>query len=296
MIKSYTNFLGHKIYIDSENLSFGLNSDTLSQPTLSEPFVDHVRALTLISANKCNQQCRYCYANNGGFEEYGAVMPFEVAKKAIDLLYKSAKENEIPSAALAVFGGEPLIEIELLKQIFNYAKTTFTDIPLIYITFTNATLVTPEIASFLKEFNVCVGVSLDGNKKTHDINRKLKAGGSSYEQAVRGINELIKNNINIIGRITINDDCPNLQIAIQDVFKIGIRKIAYDFDVKMSDESFAEFIESSVVSVNDYFNNKSFEQYEVVNFSQPIIQLCRGVVKKNHCSAGNSYITISAKG
>jgi len=57
---------------------------------------------------------------------------------------------------------------------------------------TNATLVTPEWASFFAEHNFFVGVSLDGPKEFHDQVRHYSTGEGSYDGIMRGIDLLRK--------------------------------------------------------------------------------------------------------
>lgn len=147
-------------------------------------FDNTIDSMILLITEKCNFACTYCY---GAYGEKNKTMIFSTAKLAIDL----AKKLNIPE--IVFFGGEPLLNFELIKQTVKYIKEIQFDVDL-RIT-TNGSLVTEEIASFFAENNILVSVSMDGNKEQHDKTRIYKDGSSSYEQVINGIKILKEYNL-----------------------------------------------------------------------------------------------------
>ena len=75
-----------------------------------------MRTITLQVTQNCNLRCKYC-VYSGSYENRthsNKRMNFETAKKAIDFLYEHSSLSE--SVGVGFYGGEPLLEIELLKK------------------------------------------------------------------------------------------------------------------------------------------------------------------------------------
>lgn len=85
-------------------------------------------------------------------------------------------------------GGEPLMIGEpLLRKAFEIvAKYKNTVISLQ----TNGTLVNDELIRLLKEYNVHVGVSLDGPKEMHDTYRKSYGGQGTFDLIMKNIEKM----------------------------------------------------------------------------------------------------------
>lgn len=121
--------------------------------------------LTLTQA--CNLSCSYCYEKN----KSSAVMTYETAIKIID--DELGANDEYKYVSLDLFGGEPLLQFELIKRIVNYIENKVYNKAYVIFIMTNGTLVHGEIKNWLlahKE-NVVCGLSLDGTRRMHNINR-----------------------------------------------------------------------------------------------------------------------------
>lgn len=80
----------------------------------------------------CNFRCSYCiYSDN--FDEFRnhsyEYMNFDIAKKAIDIYLKYFIEKEkydlLKKPAFSFYGGEPLLNFNLIKQIVSYIKSKY---------------------------------------------------------------------------------------------------------------------------------------------------------------------------
>ena len=72
-------------------------------------------------AHDCNLRCEYCFASTGDFGKGRKLMTFETGKKAIDFLLEKSGDRE--NLELDFFGGEPLMNFEVVKQIVEYARS-----------------------------------------------------------------------------------------------------------------------------------------------------------------------------
>lgn len=74
--------------------------------------------------------------------------------------------------SIGFYGGEPLLNFDLIKNIVNYANNIFLGKELIYSITTNLTVITNEMLRFFEDNKFEIMVSLDGAKESNDKNRK----------------------------------------------------------------------------------------------------------------------------
>ena len=109
---------------------------------------------------RCNLRCVHCYSHSED-RSYDGELSFEEGKALIDDL------TEFGSPVILFSGGEPLIRKDILDLI-RYA----TERGRRAVVSTNGTLITPKLATNLKEIGLSyVGISLDGLKDVHDAFR-----------------------------------------------------------------------------------------------------------------------------
>lgn len=142
---------------------------------------NHVEKLTLQVTQRCNLRCEYCvYSGNYDNRRHSNLdMSFETAKKAIDLYLKSS--GEMRNHSVAFYGGEPLLNLGLIKKCVEYVKNQIGGKNVEYLMTTNGTLLSDEIVDYLRNENFRIMVSLDGSKKEHDEHRKFENGRGSFE-------------------------------------------------------------------------------------------------------------------
>ena len=80
-----------------------------------------VKALCLHIAHTCNLNCSYCFASQGKYQGERAVMSFEVGKRALDYLIENSGTRR--NLEVDFFGGEPLMNFEVVKQLVAYARS-----------------------------------------------------------------------------------------------------------------------------------------------------------------------------
>jgi uncharacterized protein len=112
-------------------------------------------------------------------------MSWETAKKAIDFLLRHSVDS--PSVNVGFYGGEPLLEFDLIKQAIEYCKKLFVGKELTFNLTTNGTLLTKEKILFLEEQGVILTISLDGPKEINDINRVFKNGEGTFDSVMTAI-------------------------------------------------------------------------------------------------------------
>ena len=128
---------------------------------------DNIKIITITLTNSCNLSCTYCYEHHKSNKK----LDFESAKTIIDNAFSNLKSYE--KIEFDLFGGEPFLEFELLKQITEYICSVKGDTPCQVFATTNGTLVHGHIQEWLRNHRCCFvcGLSLDGTREMHNINR-----------------------------------------------------------------------------------------------------------------------------
>ena len=152
-----------------------------------------IKSMCLNVAHDCNLRCEYCFAAKGNFGGETMLMPFEIGKKAIDFLIKES--GAIHNLEVDFFGGEPLLNFDVIKQIVEYARSIEKeyDKNFRFTITTNGLLLTDDKIEYInKEMSNCV-LSLDGRKEVNDRLRVRADGTGSYDAIVPKFQKLVKN-------------------------------------------------------------------------------------------------------
>jgi len=141
-----------------------------------------VKALCLHIAHDCNLGCRYCFAGEGEYHGRRALMSFEVGKKALDFLIAASGNRR--NLEVDFFGGEPLMNLEVVKQLVAYGRSREADSNkrFRFTLTTNGMLLNEEIMDFCNREMSNVVLSLDGRREVNDYMRPTRnQRGSSYD-------------------------------------------------------------------------------------------------------------------
>lgn len=163
----------------------------------------------------CNLACRYCFFSDQYHHKKNSIqMEWEVARKGIDYYIQHAKEME--TLNFSFYGGEPLLNFDLIQQCVMYIDRKVSDKSCQYFITTNLTVLNEKIAHFLEVYDFSVLVSLDGPCEIHNKNRKYKDGGNTHEKVLENLNFLRAKHSSLFKKITFNAVLTNQE----DYFKI----------------------------------------------------------------------------
>lgn len=142
----------------------------------------NIESINLQVTQNCNLRCDYCpytgnYYNNR--KHSNKSMSFELAKRGIDFLYNHSMNCDVLNVAF--YGGEPLLEIDLIKKCITYTRGIFANKKVVFSLTSNAVLLTDEIMKFFCENEVLLTISLDGPQNIHDKSRVFVNGKGSFD-------------------------------------------------------------------------------------------------------------------
>lgn len=143
-----------------------------------------VKALCLHIAHDCNLACQYCFAEEGEYHGRRALMSFEVGKKALDFLIANSGNRR--NLEVDFFGGEPLMNWEVVKQLVEYGRSKEKEYNknFRFTMTTNGVLLNDEIMDYCNREMSNVVLSLDGRKEVNDKMRPFRGGKGSYDLIV----------------------------------------------------------------------------------------------------------------
>jgi uncharacterized protein len=149
------------------------------------------KALCLHMAHTCNLKCSYCFAGDGEYSGGTKLMPFHVAKKAIDLLL--TKSGSKKNVEIDFFGGEPMLNFDVIKKTVEYAheqQKKYNKEVHFTIT-TNGTILDEDSLEFINDNMDNVVISIDGRKNIHNRFRLYADGSGSYDIAIENAKKII---------------------------------------------------------------------------------------------------------
>ena len=178
-----------------------------------------IRNLILSLTGTCNYVCAYCYAAYHPEER----MPVHTALEAVDMAGKSGQ-----TFILQFTGGEPLLAFSTIRAVTEHVEAN--GYSAIIQLQTNASLMTEEIAGYVKQHKIAVGISLDGRPQVNDSLRKMKNGNSASEATIRGIRLLAAKKIPIGLTCVVTDaNVRTLSGVVQMAYYLGnVRQIGFD--------------------------------------------------------------------
>jgi len=189
-----------------------------------------VKALCLHIAHTCNLNCSYCFASQGKYHGERALMSYEVGKQALDFLVKNSGTRR--NLEVDFFGGEPLMNFDVVKKLVNYARSIEKDAGknFRFTLTTNGMLINDDVIEFANKEMSNVVLSLDGRKEIHDKYRVDYAGNGSWERIVPKFQKLVKarDGKNYYMRGTFTHANPDFLKDIETMLDLGFNELSME--------------------------------------------------------------------
>jgi uncharacterized protein len=274
------------------------NNQLGSAPSIGKEPINIV-SIALNVEESCNLRCTYCYAGDGNYGE-DSTMHESLAIRAIEQLSQGK-----PKFHISFFGGEPLLNFPLIRKVIEWCnvqkETKYT-----FGMTTNGTLLNSTHLNFLKEHNVSVKISYDGDKAQKKqrlmIDKKNNAAELVKRKMLTFKNELEQIQMSI--RATFS------KAAVDDVYD-SISNILNDFTSNVSYSKVASSDQSQSIDLNDVeqmgnaltklvhelLETKSYSQIlRITNLAASLRIIHKGYINRMTCGAGIGYISVSTKG
>ncbi len=229
---------------------------------LQEILNNTMSQMTLQITQQCNLRCEYCpysnVENKSNRSHSSKKMSWDIAKKSVDFLVQHTYKSE--RVVIGFYGGEPLLEFELIKKIIKYANASFVGKEILYTITTNGTLLDTSVAEFLYENNVNILISLDGPRRIHDQHRRYANGMGTFEDIYNNLKKMIENkNQDWTSLLSINM-VMDPQNEFDEIDVISRESLFKDIQIRSSvyDDS---FIDEKVVYSDKYVSQYTYHEF-----------------------------------
>ncbi|MDO4965569.1 MAG: thioether cross-link-forming SCIFF peptide maturase [Lachnospiraceae bacterium] len=265
-----------------------------------------VKALCLHIAHDCNLACKYCFAEEGEYHGKRELMSYEVGKKALDFLVANSGERK--NLEVDFFGGEPLMNFEVVKKLVEYGRSLeeANNKKFRFTLTTNGVLLNDEILEFANKEMGNLVLSIDGRKEIHDLMRPKRGGQGSYDEIVpkfiKAAESRNQTNYYVRGTYTHNNlDFCNDVCHLAD---LGFEQISVEPVVAEPTEDYAIKEEDVEILLNQYDELvkemvKRKKDGKAFNFFHFMIDLSGGpcVAKRlSGCGSGTEYLAVTPTG
>lgn len=183
--------------------------------------------LCLVLSQDCNMRCIYCYENGGSFNKTRKIMDCSTIKKIVDW-WISKIPQEISLVRVEFYGGEPLLNISGFMYAIEYINEKMKQLnkKVRYFVITNGTLINGEILEVLKINKVTVTLSIDGDRESQNVNRRLLGNQDSYDIVVQNLHRLLDLNVRVLVRITMTQgNVKRLFNSVVSLWEAGIDEV-----------------------------------------------------------------------
>ena len=265
-----------------------------------------VKALCLHIAHDCNLACQYCFAEEGEYHGRRALMSFEVGKKALDFLIANSGSRR--NLEVDFFGGEPLMNIDVVKQLVAYGREQekIHDKKFRFTLTTNGVLLNDDVMEFANKEMANVVLSCDGRKEVNDRMRPFRGGQGSYDRIMPKFKKLAesRNQTNYYIRGTFTHYNTDFAADVLSLADEGFKQISVEPVVAPDTEDYA-IRESDLPKIMEEYDLlakemlKREKEGKGFNFFHFMIDLSGGpcVAKRlSGCGSGTEYLAVTPWG
>ena len=265
-----------------------------------------VKAMCLNIAHDCNLRCKYCFASTGDFGKGRKLMTFETGKKAIDFLLEKSLDRK--NLELDFFGGEPLMNFDVVKQIVEYARSREAEDgkKFRFTITTNGVLLDDDKIDFINREMSNVVLSIDGRKEVNDYMRKRVDGSGCYDKIMPAFKKLVEKRGDkeyyVRGTFTKN----NLDFSndVFDLYNNGFDQISVEpvvceasADYAITEKELpAIFKEYERLAERILENEKKGKKFNFFHFMLDLDQGPCAIKRLRGCGCGNDYVAITPDG
>ena len=264
-----------------------------------------VKAMCLNIAHDCQLRCKYCFASTGDFGKGRKLMSFETGKHAIDFLLENSGDR--PNLELDFFGGEPLMNFGVVKQVVEYARSREKEYnkKFRFTITTNGLLLDEDKIDFINREMSNVVLSIDGRKEVNDYFRVLPNGQGCYDIILPKYKKLVAGRGDkeyyVRGTFTNkNLDFSNDVFALNEAGfdQISVEPVVGDDDVYALTEKDlpAVFAEYEKLALKLLENEKKGKKFNFFHFMLDLDQGPCAIKRLRGCGCGNDYVAITPDG
>ena len=265
-----------------------------------------LRSLVLQVTAACNLRCGYCYYGKDASSPVSLEpMTFDVAARAVDFLFDQS--GPLSTVTLVFFGGEPLLQFDLLTRVGAYARkqTAARGKKIHFSLTTNGTLLNHRIIDFLNENHISTTVSMDGFKASHDRYRRFPGNRPSYDVILPKIVDLLKSSkeMPVAARVTLAKESAKVRPMLIHLLDLGFAEAGFapattaDAHYQLSPEQMDDLLDQFADLSSKFMDQALKDDFlGFTNIIDLLVELHEGEVKPYPCGAGLGLLGVDARG
>lgn len=274
-----------------------MSQNSVRMGQLPRAWNDAARSITFCVTEDCNLACKYCYMTGKNTHNK---MPFDIARQAVDYILSDRDYFRDEAVVWEFIGGEPFLEIKLIDRISDYIKQQMfiRDHPWFdayrFNFSTNGLLYhTPRVQKYIEKNlgHVSIGLSVDGNRTKHNLQRVYKDGTGSFDRVAKNVPLWLSQMPDAGTKATFaHDDLIHLKDSVIALWNMGIKMVAANVvfeDVWVEGDDV--IFEEQLRNLADYIiEHRLYDEYSVRFFDphvgNPLTEEDRNA---NFCGTGN---------
>lgn len=265
-----------------------------------------IKAMCLHIAHDCNLRCAYCFASTGDFGGGRKLMPLDIGRRAIDFLLEKSGDRE--NLELDFFGGEPLMNFDVVKEIVRYARSKEAEYHkrFRFTITTNGMLLDDDKIAFINQEMSNVVLSVDGRKEINDQVRKRVDGSGCYDKIMPAFKKLVaaRGDKEYYVRGTFTKYNLDFSEDVFSLYKEGFDQISVEPVVCDAKEPYALterelsaiFCEYERLSARILENEAAGGKFNFFHFMLDLDQGPCAIKRLRGCGCGNEYVAITPDG
>jgi uncharacterized protein len=252
---------------------------------------------TLVLTHDCNLGCSYCYTGR----KFRKVMSDEIAERALLLAFEDVSEGG--QVQLSYFGGEPLLEYDRMVRYARRARAIADErkVRLRQSVTTNGTLLDAARVKELADLDFYVGLSIDGNRAAHEVNRPTMNGKSSWDDVSRGLDLLLGAGraFETISVVT-PDSVGEFGASVEELFARGVPRVSVNpcYEAVWTDEHLEAWEHGflgALASVAKWLRSGRLVSFSPFD-AKVIARIKGGLAATDACSLGERFFAASPAG
>ncbi|HRR62580.1 MAG TPA: radical SAM peptide maturase, CXXX-repeat target family [Paludibacteraceae bacterium] len=263
------------------------------------------KEITFIVTKDCQLVCKYCYLVGKNSKER---MSFDIAKRAIDYVLNDKEQFNQDHVIWDFIGGEPFLEIDLIDKICDYIKVQlyekchkWFDSYRFSFSTNGINYHEKKVQNFIlkNHEHLSIGITIDGTKTKHDLNRIYKNGRGSYEDVVKNIPLWLSQFPYGVTKVTISSpDIPYIKESVLHLYSLGIKEVNINcvFENNWQKDDDIAFEDQLIQLADEIIEKKLYKDYSCSFFSEQIGKpLDKLYDNQNWCGAG-MMLAVDAEG
>ena len=266
-----------------------------------------VKAMCLHASHDCNLRCKYCFADEGKYHtEKRELMTAETGKRAMDYLVEHSGHRR--NLEVDFFGGEPLMNFEVVKEVVEYARELEKKHNKVFrfTVTTNGILLDEKKLEYINENMSNIVLSIDGRKEVNDQMRYRADGSGSYDKIVPIFQKAAesRNQDNYYVRGTFTRENLDFSKDVIHLADLGFKQISIEpvvcgeeTDYSLREEDLPKIFNEYESLVKEYV--KRIKEGNGFNFFHFMIDLEEGpcIIKRlSGCGCGCEYLAVAPNG